>query len=366
MRRIKVFLLALIIVLIAISNATAFLNTSSLPRVNYRPHHDTHSWRTNRDIKNNDSQIMTMLPPIGPIFDVTIAEAIENTGILVSIEQNHEAQFYGDMAHLLLDYLTFCIEADGIAIQFLIFLGRVFSILSDYVPDHTITFDELIFQLTMLSVSIKMILEKVYTTLSSLNAATSFKDKRIYKTMFFPAGFTWIQYKTLLSSNALQWVDYDPGMRISYNNILSITYKGEIEQVDNGTKFTKRYGVIGDLSQVHRFSESSSERPKLLKNLFDNYKNDDFIKNQQECDLDHEQQCTLCAGEEGLTLLQIDMKKLFKHGSEDAKIFESTKNLYFNAMQKALVSYPEEEYPPITSAFPLYGTNHGGNVTNVE
>ena len=344
MRKTKeVFLLALIIS-VTIGNATAFLNISSSPRANYRPHHDTHSSRIKRDTTNNDSHTMRMLP-LGPIFDVTIAEAMQNTGILISAEQNHEAQFYGNMAHLILDYLTFCIEIDGIAIQFLLFLGRVFSILSDYVPDHTITCDELIFQSTMLTVSFKMILEKVHTALSSLNEVTSFKDKRIYKTMFFPAGFTWIQYKTLLSSNALRWAHYDPGMRINCDNILSITYKGEIEQVNDGTKFAKRYGVIGDLSQVPQFSESSSERRNLLEN-----KN----KNQdEECDLNHERQHVLCAGKEGLTLLQIDMKKLFKHGNKDAKIFESTKNLYFNAMRNVLVSYSEEE-SPFTSAFPLH------------
>ena len=336
----KVLLLALTIA-IPINNAVAFLNTISSSSINYRPHH-TCSWKTNKDTKCDSH---TMMLPISPIFDVTVAETMQNAAILVSSEQNHEAQFYGDLAHLILDFLTFC-TADGIAIRLLIFLGRICSILSDYVPDHQMTYDELVFQSTMLTTSISMLLKKVSTTVSSLDATTSFKDKRIYKVMFSPAGFTWIQYKTLLSTSALQWVYYDPGMRIDHDYSLLITYKGEIEQVNGGSKFVERYGVIGDLSQVPQFSESSLDRRKSLKDV-DNRKND--YKNQQG--QDHER--ILRAGKEGLTLLQIDMKKLFEHGSEDEKISESTKNFYFNAIQNVLILYSEES--PFLSSFSLHG-----------
>ena len=337
--KIKVFLLTLITALTR-NNTAAF----SSANINYRSYHN-HSYRR-ASMMDTSNNVRRMMIPIGPIFDTTIAEAIQNAEILVSSEQNHEAQVYADLAHLILDFLTF-VSGDGIVLRLLIFLGRICSILSDYVPDHKITFDELVFQSAMLAISTSMLLEKVNTAVSSLHVPSSFKDKRIYKAIFLPAGFTWIEYKTLLSSNVLQWIHYNPGTSIHYDCSLLITYKGEIQQENDGsTRFTKRYGVIGDLSQVPQFSESPLERNKSLKDLDSNY---------------HER--ILCAGKEGLTLLKVDTKKLFEHGSEDVKISENAKNLYFNAMQMVLVSYSEA--PSFPSSYPLSG-NHEAKTKTVE
>lgn len=266
------------------------------------------------------------------IQDISTAIVVQDTGMLISSQQNHEAQLFGDLAHFLLDVVTFS-SPDTMLLRLLIFFGRICSILSDYVPDHSMTYDEVAFQSTMLTVAGTKFFKKLSTTISSLKEATSFKDGRIYRNMFSPAGFTWIQYKMLLSSEVLQWTMYKPGeIFVQDSSSLFITYRGEVEQFKDGT-ISRRYGscgsiychdIIGDLSQG---SEILIDRKKR-KSLKDRQDIEEIVN-------------IFRSGSTGSMLLRIDVKQLMQLSEDDDDISENTKNLYLNAMQKKLISYSE-------------------------
>lgn len=317
------------------------------------PHHDqflapSKSWTERRilDISNTGatsscSSRSTMFSGLEQFSDmvttsIQYVDLESTTDMLISTsqEQSNEARIFGDAAHLILDFLT-VLSPDTMLLRLLILLGRIFSILSDYAPDHTMTFDEVIFQSTMFAININMFLKKLGTRFLSLNKQTSFQDMKIYKTVFYPAGFTWTQYRILLSLGVIEWIECKSGTIIRQDNCsLMIAYKGVVEQIDDDSP-NRHYGRTFDGKYCYDIIGDFSRAPEFL----DKKKRQDFFKdNDRRTDVSTDW-CTLRAGQTGATMLQLDMKKLVERVDGDDDISENIKNLYFNAMQKALISY---------------------------
>ena len=326
-------ILLLTYLILNVSNARAF--TSPANNLIAR-HRDT-------NILNSYQSQMNLLADPYPFTDLTRTDDmqlvninLDSTGMIISSQ--HEAQIFGDMAHFLLDFATLC-TPEIIIIRLLILLGRIFSILSDYVPDHTMTTDELFFQFSMLAIATKMFLEKLTTTISSLKEDTSFQDRRIYKSIFSPAGFTWIQYRTLLASHLLEWNHYRAGSIIRHDeDSLLITYKGIVEKIENSppssSRRRKRFGMI-DGKYCHDIIGDFARPP----DFFSDFKNKRPIEDNNNTE-DHRKAGTFLAGLDGVTILRLDMKKVVQYASEeDIGLCESLKNLYFTGMQKVLISY---------------------------
>jgi len=248
---------------------------------------------------------------------------------------------------LILDFATI-FSPDTVVLRLLIFVGRIFSILSDYVPDHTITYDELVFQSAMLAISTDMFLKKFRTTLTSLRKDTSFQDRRMFKMIFHPAGFSFSQYRSLLSLNVLEWVQCKPGQFIFEDeSSILITYKGSIQEHpeeqgsadSNNSSSTsstsssscrvcqggKCYDIIGNITQAYETLESRRKGSSSSWNNTSSTNNNNLQ--------------LLRAGPSGGTFLRINMKALHEKVGTDADITESIKNIYFNAMQRKLSSY---------------------------
>ncbi len=56
-----------------------------------------------------------------------------------------EAEIFGDLAHLFLDFATF-FSPDTVVLRLFVVCGRIFSILSDYIPDGEMAPDEAFIQ----------------------------------------------------------------------------------------------------------------------------------------------------------------------------------------------------------------------------
>jgi hypothetical protein len=70
------------------------------------------------------------------------------------LDPNMEAEVFTDMAHLALDF-TSILKSSKTLLRMTSVIGRMLVILADYVPDHSIHPEELVFQLFMLGVAIK-------------------------------------------------------------------------------------------------------------------------------------------------------------------------------------------------------------------
>jgi len=274
---------------------------------------------------------MTLMMPL--INFEGIQSMVSNT-IKISRNPNVEAEVFADLAHATLDVATL-FSMNPIVLRIFIFVGRIFAILSDYLPDHSMTPDETIFQLAMLILSGRTLYDDATKLISSSTKSISYKDRKIYLIAFLPVGFSWMQYKSLIS-DALEWVELLPGNCLSEeNDTLLITYRGDVYQNIDGFNI-QRYGtrnatnildMIGNLSLVMDLINSKQYRKRKIKN----------IKPTTTYDIGQQSQYKLRAGPDGSLLLRIKVDKLLEIANGDEKLFESIKSLVSSGIQNRLI-----------------------------
>jgi len=270
-----------------------------------------------------------------------VSKSIQSFHIPIFWNQNIEAEVFGDLAHIALDFVTF-FSPDPIVLRFIILVGRIFSILSDYIPDHYLTPDEALFQFSMLILSGKMMWESSTILVSSYSKATSFKDKKIYLIFFLPVGFTWMQYKAL-SSDVFEWVELSPGKFIlEEDDSILLTYKGDVYHYIDHLNI-QRYGrcnstrvidMVGNLDFLEKLLYVKYYKKRKTKSAQFEYLNS--TENQQS-------QITLRAGQGGSILLRIKMKKLLERANNDEDLSASTRQLLSNGIQNRLAISSDNE-----------------------
>jgi hypothetical protein len=248
--------------------------------------------------------------------------------LLVSSNPNVEAEVFADIAHLVLDFAT-VFASDTIKLRALIFAGRICSILADYVPDHSMTFDEVVFQTAMLAIAgnklFKTVIPALYA-LSRIQEKSSFHDLKIYRTTFHPAGFSYLDYHII--SSALEWVDLHAGSTYVEKDFpcLFLIYHGQVNTT-NGEIISRQKGkravkMIGDLSTARLFQKN-----KVKQEIQSNEHINTRLKIQ--------------AGPHGAKILRINIKELLRIVQENDTLIDSTKNLIFNAIEEKF----QEENP---------------------
>ena len=77
----------------------------------------------------------------------------QSTSIIITVpaDNNVQAQVFADLAHIFLDLATF-FSPDTIILRLFVVIGRMFSILSDYIPDQKMTLEEILFQCKLFNV----------------------------------------------------------------------------------------------------------------------------------------------------------------------------------------------------------------------
>jgi hypothetical protein len=100
-----------------------------------------------------DADSLLMLPTIKNSFLLTSMSAICSS--TQHLDPNVEAEVLTDMSHVTLDFTSlFNSSSSKALLKKTSVIGRVFVILADYIPDHSIHPEELVIQLFMLALSI--------------------------------------------------------------------------------------------------------------------------------------------------------------------------------------------------------------------
>lgn len=288
--------------------------------------------RTNNPISHRTmSMTLSMIPPpSSESINLLIAQTVR-----LSQNPSVEGELFADLAHAALDGATL-LSLSPIPLSLFIFVGRIFAILGDYLPDHYMTPDETIFQLSMLLFSSRPLYNNIISLISSTTKSISFKDRKVYLIAFLPFGFSWMQYK-LLISNALEWVDLPPGKCLQEeNDSLFITYRGDVyEDVDGfniryyGTRSqTKKLDIIGDLSMAKELIDSKLYGKRRIRNVKST--TIDSIEQPRS-------QYKLRAGLDGSLLLRIKVDKILEIANEDEQLFGSIQGLVLNGITNRLI-----------------------------
>ena len=109
-------------------------------------------------------------------------------------------------------------------------IGRILILSSDYIQSDQISPEEWVLHASMLAVSTHMFLCCAGPLMSAIFSITalSVRDRRAYIMLFEAVGLSVLQFKTLLSSKTLDWVEHAPNEVVELNGEnMYFRYSGE-------------------------------------------------------------------------------------------------------------------------------------------
>ena len=200
---------------------------------------------------------------------------------------------FQNLSHLFdLSMILICPE-DTLLIRFALLVGRLFSVLSDYIPDHTLRPEELFFQLCMLGISAVPIFRNIIPSAKvilaqEVDALPKRRDVLAFRNLFEPVGISWIQFRTLFECKALEWVEIEKGDDICLVEDIWLS-EGEGSNAgnnlywvyDSSTRSFEAPDNIGELASLQFLRKI--ERRRTAVRALSNDQMDSFL-HKKDCD----------------------------------------------------------------------------------
>ena len=129
-----------------------------------------------------------------------------------------EAEVLNDMAHVALDMFTVFGPA-RLVTRLAAIIGRVCAMLADYVPDHKVLPEELVFQSIMMLLACWGLLQALLPMLLAAvlvptGPSTLLRDGKAFAALFQPSGVTWSQFKAMRAL-CVDWMEVEPHAMIT-------------------------------------------------------------------------------------------------------------------------------------------------------
>jgi hypothetical protein len=240
------------------------------------------------------------------------------------------AEIYSDAAHLVMDFAGVLAPATGL-VRLAAVIGRILTIASDYVPDHSMFPEEFLFQVCMLFLSATLLTKSLLPLVLSSSKNLSFQDRRTYCALFGPAGVNWHQYKTL-ATMALEWNTMDPHDTIDSNSTsIYWLYSGEVDVLNSNGR------LVQTVSRVKQgLNPANAARCLLGEAIF--IQRLETTKHKRYETVSPISTTTLKAGLSGAKLLRIDTNKLTFLMEHDEHLAKAIRRLLVKSMHDKLCS----------------------------
>jgi len=134
-----------------------------------------------------------------------------------------------DFSHVALDMSTL-LNPNTVWLRLCNVVGRILIISADYVQKGNTTPDEWVFQLAMLAISTRLFMSSALPLIFAVFSVStlSVRDRRIYSLLFESVGLSVLQFKTLLASETLEWIQFEPNASVELNGeYMYFLYSGE-------------------------------------------------------------------------------------------------------------------------------------------
>lgn len=306
------------------------------------------------------SSLLTSIASPLPIHHAN--NIFSDTSEHITSDPKLEAEILSDVSHVAMDFNTFFFGTTNSAwIRFCNVFGRILIITSDYVPDQYISPDELAFQTAMLTFSTHVFLRSAWPILLASLSTTSLsvRDRRAFTQLFDKVDLSILQFKTLITSKALQWVEAKHGDEIELNgDYIYWLQKGEVmtsssfqetgvststtgtsidvDSPSSSSRFSHR--IFGELHFAKTLEESRLGEKKTRTSKKSSKVKDDNDSNNS-CTTARMNNETLTVGQGGAVLLQISTPKLLKLMKHDDQLCSSMNRLVLSCMQEKLARF---------------------------
>ena len=308
-----------------------------------------------------DSSALDLISNVKDSLDLSYTTAYSlcsGASSIFCLNENVEAEIFGDMSHITLDLATF-LSPDTASLRLLLFLGRIFSIASDYIPDHKMSADEGIFQLVMLAYSSRQLIKSVLLPFVPLvhqsyengDPILAFRHRRAYLKTFYCAGFTYSQYQVLIASGALRWISLSPHTNMTLwqkdeSDFMYLLHRGPVYHIMihdevNGYPVdlyeaspATKINLIFDYMSACRLIDGDSRSEKRVfhrtsRSSLGNQNKPSSPKQLASFGL-------LKAGDNGAMLLQMNIQRVLEIMKDDDDISKCMKRLIFLGLQEKL------------------------------
>jgi hypothetical protein len=298
--------------------------------------------------------------------------AVPSTGA-TSMDPIVEGEIFSGLAHIALDLFTFAAPATSV-LRLASFIGRMFAVAADYVPDQNVFPEEMVFQSVMLGVAwfglVKSLTPMLFAAVAS--PTITIRDGKAYSVLFQPAGLTWNQFKAL-SVCALDWITVSPGNIITTDekdDVQSLTneqdkedeyiywlYSGNVEVQSKGQtvcevavqskdisslKQNAGRGLLGEVRLLRRMDRGTTSRNKKVK--FSLTKEDKvLVDDENTTRLSYPRTTIKAGGSIGATLLRIHTPSLKMLMDTDPHFADSIRTMLLHGMQAKLMAQFEKE-----------------------
>jgi len=239
-----------------------------------------------------------------------------------------------DLSHVFLDLITLW-GPNAVVVRLFAVIGRVFSVLADFVPDGAMNPEEVVFQGVMLAVActglFQVLLPQIWSRF--LARKPTLRDGKAYAAWGRPAGMSWDQYKAL-TVNALEWKELAPGEKLNTVD-------------DNGKTRTTLYWLYKGEAQVQRGSSRGGKSQVIRRThgrlrQVDGAQKVDLVSFQTS-PLDQEKAATIIAGPQGATLLTCRVDRLNTLIRHDSSMKDVWKVILWQGLQDQLADAYHEE-----------------------
>lgn len=257
----------------------------------------------------------------------------------VASDQQLEAEVLSDVSHVALDFSTL-LSPNTAVIRLFTLIGRVLVISSDYIQDHYISPDEWVFQLFMLGYSTHSFLKSVRPLVAAAtsNSTLTVRDRKAYSLLFDIIGMSVLQFKTLITSETLEWVQLGPNEEMQLDgDFIYWLYSGETSSTRGDCNSTS------DSISSRIFGEVQFAR-KLQEPLLTASKKKSKVKKVESTEVAPESRWRkIYVGRGGAVLLRISTNKLLDLMNDDAELSASVQRLVLLCMQEKLTRSCAEE-----------------------
>lgn len=258
-----------------------------------------------------------------------------------------EAEVLNDLSHVALDLGTFLGFNSGLSARLANVVGRILLMVADFLPDHHINTDDLIFQIPLFLLACRALTDAAIPWIRShLNdqrrSYPSPRDGRAYKSLFQPTGISWRRF-LLLRHDVLDWTNMSPGSVIAgeTSHYMYWLYRGEIEihsnlelvhsiQRHTNNPGPAGIGLIGEELLMDTLDLSYSES----RGLYDSGSSSSNSSSSKT-----RPAVTVKVGEEGALLLRIDVSKVAQLVQHDEDLEHSMRLLVLQGMREKIHSY---------------------------
>lgn len=299
------------------------------------------------------ASLMPPMPASTATFASTPSSILCATTRLIASDPQLEVELLNDVSHVALDGKVVCVIGSFTIIcgRIMLFLlvstflnpntawlrllnviGRVVILVEDCIQDSPP--DEWAFQVLMLVISTHLFLRSAWPLMLAVFTISELtvRDRRAYALFFEAVGLTVLQFKTLIASRAVEWIEYRPNEQVELTGDMYFLYAGEAGH-DNSSITDSTLASPEGPRTLRIFGDV--QFAKTLESRFPKNSKSDKKKRSEDSAV-VAPSSNLLVGPNGATMIRISTSKLLQLMDNDNELSSSIQRLVLLCMQEKL------------------------------